>query len=118
MKSSDWLMLGLIIGAVYLLYTGASKAVGAASSAIQSLTNAPVSAAAQAYVRLTAGPVAQATGSIILPDGSPIAVNTVNPVPVAGSNSATFNYLGQQYFLNAPSDPATGNWSADTFMVQ
>jgi len=114
MKTSDMLVLGAVAVGGYMLF----KAWGEASSAIASATKAPVTAAAQAYVNLTSGPAMTPQGSILLPEGSAIPVSAVNVTPVAGSNSATFNYLGQQYFLNAPSDPATGNWSADTFMVQ
>jgi hypothetical protein len=106
MKTESLIELALIAAGVYLLY----KAWGTAASA----ANASVTAAAQAYVSLTSGPAMQATGNIILPTGTAISVNDVNPTPVSGTNSATFNYLGTQYYLNTPSDSSTGDWTADT----
>jgi len=107
-KTSDTLQLALLAAGAYLLY----RLWNTASSAVASVTAKPVTAAAQAYVNLTT-PGIQTVGNVILPDGTPIPVGTVNPSPIPGSTSATFSYLGQQYYLNSPSD-AAGNWQADT----
>lgn len=112
-----WGVVG--IGAVYLIWQLLSKAGSAVSSAGTAVANATLTPLANAYVALTAGPAAVPAGSIIMPDGSYIpssAAGAMTTVPNSASPagvSGTFNYGGQQYFINSGAD-SNGNYTAST----
>lgn len=106
-KTVLYLVVGA--GALYLLYQLWQKL----STAVPNLTNPATTALANWYVQLTAqgSPIPQ--GFILFPDGTSVSSAVLNIAMVPNTNSATFQYLGQSYYLNSPHDE-NGNWAAST----
>jgi hypothetical protein len=107
MKTEDWLILGGIGVAIYLL-SKASNAVGnAADSAASSIANA--------YVNLTspAAPVPQ--GSVIMPNGSTIPASSLTNMDLGYDDSGALTFLGSDGNTYQLSSQTGGNYQASLY---
>lgn len=108
-KTLVYLAAGL--GVAYLLY----KAWGGISKTVSNLTAPVVNPLADWYAALTANGSPIPQGFVLLPDGSSVSTARLNIAMVPNTNSATFSYNSQTYYLNSPHDE-NGNWAASTVM--
>jgi len=99
------------IGVAYLLY----KAWSGVKGAVSSVTAPIVNPLADWYAALTSSGSPIPQGFILLPDGSSVSSAQLNIRMVPNTNSATFAYNSQTYYLNSPHDE-NGNWVASTVL--
>lgn len=112
--TKNWLLLGGLGIAAYLIYQAVAGIGSAASSAVQGATNAVGGGIASLYDWFTMSPPVAASGTIQFQNGQSVPIaNIAGGISFDSTNNVgVFTYQGTQYAIPQGSGDANGNYPA------